>query len=201
MSAVHAIDRSETVRRFRDGPRSEAQLIAAARAGERAAAETLVERSYELIFGALCRLCGDRDLASDLTQETYRRAWASLGTFRSDAAFSTWLYRIAYTTFLNHRRRPSLIQPLLDGEAEALADPQPRADRQAEQEESAGRLRRAVLGLPESLRLVVTAHFWGEAPIRDVAKLEGVTTVAIRKRLKKALSSLRERLEQGGLTS
>src|ERR1700674_3772005 len=82
------------------------QLLEAARNGDRAAAERWVDRTYRTVFAWTCRLCGNRDLAADLTQETYRRAWQALSTFDARCRTTTWLCRIAYNAFLNHRRRP-----------------------------------------------------------------------------------------------
>jgi len=84
----------------------ERKLLTAIRAGDAAAAEELVERTYSAVFASIYRLCGDRDLAADLTQETYQKAWGALSGFDGRSQLFTWLYRIAYTTFLNHIRRP-----------------------------------------------------------------------------------------------
>ncbi|HEX6159235.1 MAG TPA: sigma-70 family RNA polymerase sigma factor, partial [Thermoanaerobaculia bacterium] len=82
----------------------ERKLLAAVRAGDAAAAEELVERTYSAVYASLYRLCGDSDLAADLTQETYQKAWSALKGFDGRSQLFTWLYRIAYTTFLNHIR-------------------------------------------------------------------------------------------------
>jgi RNA polymerase sigma-70 factor (ECF subfamily) len=148
------------------------------------------------VFALLRRLCGDADLAADLTQETYRKAWDALSGFDSRAKFSTWLCRIAYNTFLNHLRRPRRLVPLDDKIEATVADPAPAADETFGQAVAGDRLRRAVLALPDELRFLVTALFWGELPVREIARHEGVTTVAIRKRLKKALQLLARALEE-----
>ena len=84
-------------------------LVRAYRDGSREAAETLVSQSYGLVYASLHRMCrGDRELASDLTQETYRKAWQSLASYDGRARFASWLYRIAYHTFLNHLVHPHL---------------------------------------------------------------------------------------------
>jgi RNA polymerase sigma-70 factor (ECF subfamily) len=168
----------------------EGRLLAALAAGDREAAERLVEQTYRGVFVLLRRLCGDADLASDLTQETYRKAWDALSGFNSRAKFSTWLCRIAYNTFLNHLRRPRRMVPLEDQHEAMVADPAPAADETIGQTVAGDRLRRAVLALPDDLRFTVTALFWGDLPVKEVARQEGVTTVAIRKRLKKALQIL-----------
>ena len=168
----------------------EGRLLAALAAGDREAAERLVEQTYRAVFALLRRLCGDQDLASDLTQETYRKAWDALSGFDSRARFSTWLCRIAYNTFLNHLRRPRRMVPLEDQHEAMVVDPAPAVDETVDQTVAGDRLRRAVLALPDDLRFTVTALFWGDLPVKEVARQEGVTTVAIRKRLKKALQIL-----------
>jgi RNA polymerase sigma factor (sigma-70 family) len=182
-----------TPRRGRRG-RDEIELLADLRRGDRDAAEILVELTYPLIYRTLRRLCGDADAASDLTQETYARAWRALEQFDGRARFSTWLYRIAYTTFLNHVRRPQRFVPLDDAagpvEASVAAgdDPLVRLD--------SLRLRRAVLALPDDLRFAVTAHYWGELPVREIARQEGLSGMAIRKRLRRAVARLQTALQE-----
>jgi RNA polymerase sigma factor (sigma-70 family) len=171
------------------GEAQESDLLAAMAAGDRAAGERLVERTYRGVYSFLRRLCGDPELAADLTQETYRKAWDALAGFHGRAQFSTWLCRIAYHVFLNHLRRPRRLVPLED-RAEAAADPAPAADEVLGQAAEGERLRRAVLMLPEEQRFTVTALYWGEHTVREVALDQGVSGVAIRKRLKRALGAL-----------
>jgi RNA polymerase sigma factor (sigma-70 family) len=177
-------------------PGGNAALLAGLRRGERQAAEELLEGSYRLVYASLVRMCGgDADLAADLTQETYRKAWQSLASFDGRAEISTWLYRIAYNTFLNHLRRPRPVQD--EGETAArLVDPEPTPDDAAEASEAGARLRRAVLRLPEDLRFTVSAHYWSDLPVSEIAVLENITTVAVRKRLKRAFAALKSALEE-----
>jgi RNA polymerase sigma-70 factor (ECF subfamily) len=174
----------------------EGRLLARVRGGDRAAAEEIVERTYSAVYASLCRLCGDGDLAADLTQETYRKAWEALGGFDGRSQLFTWLYRIAYTTFLNHIRRPKLMTSLDAPEAPEMPDRTPAADEMLSDAEEAARLRSAVLKLPEDLRFTVTAHFWGGLAVKEIAMIENVTTVAIRKRLHKAFGLLEASLDE-----
>lgn len=173
----------------------ERDLLSALASGDRSAAEALVQQTYRQVYAALFRMCGDRDLAADLTQETYRRAWSSLGSFKGRSRFSTWLYRIAYTSFLNHLRRPRPVEALDEDSGQRLADEGPSPEDEADRSSEAGRLRRAVLELPEPLRTTVAGHYWGGLAVREIALKESVTTVAIRKRLKKAMGLLAVALE------
>jgi RNA polymerase sigma-70 factor (ECF subfamily) len=174
----------------------ERTLLAAIRAGDRQAAEELVERTYSAVFASVCRLCGDSDLAADLTQETYQKAWGALKNFDGRSQLFTWLYRIAYTTFLNHVRRPRRMTSLDEPDAMDVRDERPGAEQLLADAEEAERLRAAVMRLPEDLRFTVTAHFWGGLPVKEIASIEEITTVAIRKRLHKAFTLIEEMLEE-----
>ena len=173
----------------------ERRLLAAIRGGDRMAAEEMVERTYSAVYASLFRLCGDGDLAADLTQETYQKAWAALPGFDGRSQLFTWLYRIAYTTFLNHIRRPRRMTSIDEPEAPELRDSRPTAEQLVSDAEEAERLRVAVMQLPDDLRFTVTAHFWGGLAVREIAKIEDITTVAIRKRLHRAFSILERALE------
>lgn len=172
----------------------EHRLLAAIRGGDRSAAEELVDRTYSSVFASLFRLCGDRELAADLTQETYRKAWEALAGFDGRSQFFTWLYRIGYTTFLNHVRRPRLMKSLDEEDAPEMPDGAPSAEQVLSDAEEEEHLRSAVLLLPEDLRFTVTAHFWSGLAVKEIAAIEEITTVAIRKRLHKAFTLLEEAL-------
>ncbi len=174
----------------------ERRLLAAIRGGDRSAAEELVERTYSAVYASLFRLCGDGDLAADLTQETYRKAWEALDSFDGRSQFFTWLYRIAYTTFLNHIRRPRRITSLEEAGAPDVRDESPAADEVLSSREEGERLRAAVMTLPDDLRFTVTAHFWGGLPVKEIARIENITGVAIRKRLRKAFTILESSLDK-----
>jgi RNA polymerase sigma factor (sigma-70 family) len=175
----------------------ERTLLRALSDGDAHAAERLVRATYRRVYSYLCRLCdGDRELAEDLTQETYRRAWASLDSFQHRSRFSTWLMRIAYNAFLNHVRRPRLLTSLPDGAERRWSEQGELQDQQLDRRETMGRVRQAVMELPELLRTTVTARYWGEVPALEIARLEGVSVVAVYKRLRRALSILANTLEE-----
>ena len=166
------------------------ELLKRLRAGERDCAEILLTRTYKGVWRALYRLTGNADDAADLTQETFRKAWEALPSFDGRASFSTWLYRIAYTTFLNTMRRPRLVIPLEESVAAGAASNSPSPEDDATDLQASSILRQAVMQLPEELRFVITAHYWGELTVRDIAAATGLTSMGIRKRLQRAQQQL-----------
>lgn len=81
---------------------------------DRQAFATLVRRHQQPVRLLLRRLCGDDvALADGLAQDTFLQAWRKLSTYRAEAAFGTWLYRIAYNRFLMYQRRwrPVVVDP------------------------------------------------------------------------------------------
>lgn len=96
-------------------------LVARARLGDdRGAFEQLVRRHQGLVRAQLRRLLrGDEAAADDLAQEVFLLAWRKLDQFRGEARFSTWLYQIAYSSFLQAHRRKN---PAAGEEDEATLD-------------------------------------------------------------------------------
>jgi RNA polymerase sigma factor (sigma-70 family) len=105
---------------------SDAQLIARAQVqDDRHAFGELVRRHQSAVRASLRKLtAGNHALADDLAQETFLLAYRNLRSFRQEAKFSTWLYRIAYNAFLAERRKTRELQlpDSDDGDAGALAD-------------------------------------------------------------------------------
>jgi len=83
----------------------ESTLIARVRAGDSAAERALYDAHVDRVYRLAFRLAGDDALAQDFTQETFIRAFDRLGSFRGDAAFSTWLHTITTTVVLNGLRK------------------------------------------------------------------------------------------------
>src|SRR5258708_20004693 len=97
---------------------------------------------------------------------------------------------------LNHSGRGRRMRSVDDEKGREVRDMAPGADEVLSGREEGELLRSAVLQLPEDLRFTVTAHFWGGLAVKEVAKIEGITTVAIRKRLHKAFALLEASLDE-----
>jgi RNA polymerase sigma-70 factor (ECF subfamily) len=174
----------------------QADLVAAAREGDRSAFEELVRLTYADTYTLAYRLTGNEEDARDVVQDTYLRAYRGIRRFRGEAQFTTWLYRItancASTTI---QRRARARHDELDDEF-MLADERPDSDPQihAEGQLERDRVSAAVADLPDRLRAVVVLRDVYDLPHEAIASELGITESAAKVRLHRARRKLRERL-------
>ena len=84
---------------------SNAELVKKSQLGDKNAFEELVRRHQELVFSLAYKLTGNRELANDVAQEAFIRAWKAIQKFRGDSTFSTWIYRITVNTAWTLRKK------------------------------------------------------------------------------------------------
>jgi RNA polymerase sigma-70 factor (ECF subfamily) len=170
---------------------AERETVAACRRGEREAFDRLVERHQRDVYRLCYRYMGNHEDANDLAQEAFVRAWRSIGRFRGDSAFSTWLYRIAVNACLNHR---AARKPPAQELSESVADPARGALDRAESAADARRVREAISRLPEKQRATVILKVFHELTHEEVAQALGSSVGTVKSNLFHALSNLRRLL-------
>jgi len=168
------------------------ELVRRAQAGDTGAFGELVERHEPRIHATLVKITGDADLALDLGQDAFIRAWEKLSTFRGDAAFSTWLYRIAVRLAYDEIGRRKRIDDIdLDHD---VRDPAPGPAERAATEEAAEDVRRRVARLPDMQRAVVVMRAWDGLPYVEIAEILGTTTNSARVSFHHAITKLRQEI-------
>jgi RNA polymerase sigma-70 factor (ECF subfamily) len=166
-------------------------LIARVRAGDRAAERLLYDRHVDRVYRLIYRLAGDPELARDLTQDTFVRAFDKLGTFRGESAFSTWLHSVATSVALNGLRKVKRLRRY----ETALEDGATVADRTREAEpDLKQRLRQAIDGLSEGYRTVFVMHELEGYTHEEIAGALGVEVGTSKAQLSRARARLREAL-------
>jgi RNA polymerase sigma-70 factor (ECF subfamily) len=176
-------------------------LVACALDGDADAFATLVRRYQRRLTAFLGQLVGDLEVARELSQEAFIRAWSALDRFDPRFRFSTWLFRIAHNLGIDQlRRRRIQTVPLQrqdrDGEdlevmvADEAKDPLGHV----ENVELAARLREAIAGLrPEYRDLVLLRHFGGLS-YQQIAELKGMPLGTVKNKLFRAHTVLRNAL-------
>lgn len=97
-------------------------LVEGARRNDMRAFEQLYRLHSGRIYGLCFRLCNDREMAEDLTQEAFVLAWRKLDSFRGESAFGSWLYRISTNLVLSYLRKRKPLITSLDYENYEQAD-------------------------------------------------------------------------------
>ncbi|MEK9506865.1 sigma-70 family RNA polymerase sigma factor [Gemmatimonadota bacterium Y43] len=172
---------------------TEQQQIERARAGDPRAFRELYEAHVDRVYRLAYRMCGDDDMARDMTQETFIRVHERLAQFRGDAAFSTWLHSIAVSITLNglrRRKRTSGREHDLDEVSPMAAAPVARAE-----PDLRDRLRAAIESLPEIYRAVFVMHDMEGYNHREIATALEVAEGTSKARLSRARSRLRDALD------
>jgi RNA polymerase sigma-70 factor (ECF subfamily) len=182
------------------GSPTDAQLVERARNGDSAAFGELVRRHRPRIRSLMLRATrGDRSLTEDLTQEAFMRAYRGLIRFEGRARFSTWVHRIAYYAYLNHRSRVPAHASLPEGYENTVRAPE------SESSPTRSDLRRdvsaAVGSLPARYRQVVLMHFVRHVPYRDIATSLDMPLGTVKTQLHRAKLMLRDHMDGWSATS
>jgi len=176
----------------------EAALIKRITAGEAEEFSVIVEQHQNQVYGVILRQVGNPTTARDLAQETFVRAYKSLGSFRTESALSTWLTRIALNVTSSYFESKSYKQSLAqepfspDLHDTAAAAPEPSQDTQAL------RMRAAISTLPAKYREVVALLALEAQPREVVAKTLGIPEGTVASRFHKAVNLLKKKLAPGG---
>jgi len=172
-------------------------IVNGLRRGEGQAYELAVNLLLTPLYRFLLRLCRDRSVAEDLTQETFIAVWRGIDSLRQEACFRSWVFGITYRQYLSFRRRnarrPETERLEEDERARNGTDPHAMA----EQAEEKQRLWRAVADLPNALREAVCLTQLGGFSYREAARVSGVPVGTIKSRMNAAYRMLRENLLAG----
>ncbi len=168
-------------------------LIHRAQAGDTAAFERLYRANVGRVYAVCLRLAADPVRAEELTQDAFVRAWEKLGSFRGEAAFSTWLHRIAVNAFLMSNRTDSRRSARL----QVVGDPiEVETVSRLPQSETSIDLERAIAMLPEGARTVFVLHDIEGYQHGEIAQLMNIAAGTSKSQLHRARKLLREALDR-----
>ncbi|MTW11172.1 sigma-70 family RNA polymerase sigma factor [Pseudoduganella eburnea] len=173
------------------------ELVERARAGERAAFDLLVARYQRRLLRLVLRLLRDQAEAEDVVQETFLRAYRALPRFRGDAAFYTWLYRIALngarSTILRRRQRAAphgLVPSQLPAPVPEIGTPESMLlSKQVMQTIDA-----ALEALPLELRTVIALREIEGLSYEEIAQIMECPLGTVRSRIFRAREAIARRL-------
>ena len=169
------------------------EIVARAQAGDREALARVIERYQQPVGGYLWRLTGDRELAQDLTQETFLRAYRAIRATRPGLLLRNWLYRIATNLAYDHFRRQRRLAwvPLRQAEGQVRWDEPPDL-------EEADAVWRALARLRPGDRAALLLCALEGYTYREAAEILGCSPEAVRKQFGRAKERFRQAYAQTG---
>ncbi len=171
----------------------ERQLIERVRAGDAVAERQLYDAHVTQVYRLAYRLAGDDDLAQDLTQETFIRAFERLAEFRGEAAFGTWLHAIATTVALNGLRK---VKRFRRREADLEEGELVGSERREAEPDLKHKLARAVDDLPLKYRTVFVMHDVEGYTHEEIGAALGMPPGTSKAQLSRARARLRQALAE-----
>jgi RNA polymerase sigma-70 factor, ECF subfamily len=173
-------------------------LVAASRNGDQDAFAILVQRHQRRVFNLVFRMLQNYEEASEITQETFLAVWQGLPSFRGEARFSTWLYRIAYNCCLKQleqRKRDKTLQMAIQAERMPDLNIEEQANAEFEAHACQALVRNQLSTLPTKYRIVLILRHLQEMTYEEMAEILMLPIGTIKTHLFRARNLLKERLE------
>lgn len=183
---------------------TEAVLIERCKSGDQRAWNELIKRCEKSVYKFACSLCRNQEEAGDIVGQVFLRLYQNLHTFRNEASFTSWLFRIVHNTYLDlcirpaHRGHVSLDAGMeRDGEtspARDIPDPTPTPEALCLESETAHLLAKAISHLPAYQREALWMYHTEGKSYEEIAAKTGLSIGTVKSRLNRARTMLRERL-------
>lgn len=173
------------------------ELVARVRAGDEEAFRLIFDRYSRPILGFIFDMVGRRELAEDLAQETFVRAFRLLDGLRDETKLSTWLFSIARNVAresLRGRRRDAGNVEIDGEEAFELRDQSPTPAGQLLDKELSGVIQTALMRLDEDKRLVFTLKVLQQHSYEEIAEITGFSVGKLKTDLHRARAEMRRRI-------
>jgi|TARA_B100001939_G_scaffold63998_1_gene52928 RNA polymerase sigma-70 factor (ECF subfamily) len=176
---------------------SNSELVKKSQLGDRSAFEQLVLRHQELVFSLAYKLTGNREMANDVAQEAFIRAWKAIEKFRGDSTFSTWIYRITVNTAWTLRKKAKKHNTLnIDDTYEPIViDEKKDPEMVAINSDLSSVLSKALNNLPVEQRIIVELKNIEGRSHKEIADYLDISVTAAKVRLHRAHQKLRQILE------
>jgi RNA polymerase sigma-70 factor (ECF subfamily) len=173
---------------------TDSQLVVRAQDGELPAFEELVRKYQREVYGLACRIVSDAEEAKDLTQQAFLQAFVHIRSFRQDAQFRTWLFRIAINQCYNFlKSRKKFGDPVDYEDLNLVGNQSPEADLVSKEERR--RLYTALERLPAKQRAVISLKLEQGLSYQEISQVLGGTAGAARVNYCQALKTLKKYLQ------
>ena len=185
---------------------TDAEIMLRVAAGDEAGFGLLVEKYRRQMVHFMFRMVHNQAVAEELAQEVFLRVYRARASYRAEAKFSTWLYRIATNLGVNHARdtrleraAPAVYLNQTDpetGMTPDVADSTPTVEQEMVREARLAAIRKHVMALPERQRTAVLMHKYQDLDYKQIGAVLKLSESATKSLLFRAYQTLRERLQE-----
>src|SRR3954464_4593910 len=182
------------------------ELVQTAVAGREEGFEELVRRYQRPISAYVYRMVGDYDAALDLTQEVFIKVYGSLSRYKPEYKFSTWIYKIAHNSAVDHLRRHSTREQSLMKDFEgdqreiSIESHRPSPEQESEREERRAEIEAVVRQLPSAYRELIVLRHSHDMSYDEIAEVTGLPLGTVKNRLFRAREMMRNLFTERGWT-
>lgn len=173
---------------------TDAQLVARAQAGDLSAFEDLVTKYQREIYGLACRMVSDQEEAKDLAQQTFLQAFIHLRSFRQEAQFRTWIFRIAINQCYNFLKSRKKYGDPVDFDEVVLVGEDDTPEEELISQDERRRVYAALKKLPPKQQAVLTLKVDQGLSYQEISEVLGGTPGAARVNYCQALKTLKNYL-------
>ncbi len=180
---------------------SDQEIVNRFQAGERRVSFTMLIERYQkrIYFSARKMVGGDHDEADEIAQETFVKVYEALDSFRGDAKFYTWTYRIMMNAVIYKSRRKKIRKDVeLDDVAEILESDIPQPDEAMQRKEMTALIEKAIETLPPKQREVFVMRFYDELPYEEIATIVGTSVGGLKANYFHAVKKITEYVQRVG---
>ena len=171
--------------------------------GDETAFKTIVETWQKMVYNTALGIVQNAEDAEDIAQETFVQVYQSIGSFKGESKFSTWLYRITIAKALDHERKKkrkkrfAFVKSIFGEESQIVVNPPDfhHPGVVLDKKENAAVLFRAIAELPENQRIAFTLHKVDGLSYQEVSEIMNTSVSSVESLMHRAKTNLRKRLE------
>lgn len=182
------------------------ELVATAVRGGEGSFEELVRRYQRPISAYVYRMVGNYESALDLTQEIFIKVYSSLSRYRPEFKFSTWIYKIAHNSAVDHLRRNTtreqslMMGPEGDQFDLPLESGRLSPEQESEHKERRGEIESVVRALPANYRELIILRHSQDLSYEEIVEVTGLPLGTVKNRLFRAREMMRQQFVEKGIT-
>ena len=178
-------------------------LVEKLKQGDETAFKTIVETWQKMVYNTALGIVQNAEDAEDIAQETFVQVYQSIGSFKGESKFSTWLYRITIAKALDHERKKkrkkrfAFVKSIFGEESQIVVNPPDfhHPGVVLDKKENAAVLFRAIAELPENQRIAFTLHKVDGLSYQEVSEIMNTSVSSVESLMHRAKTNLRKRLE------